>query len=86
MCDKGFASVVDWLIGWHVDDVGAHTGCDDEVAKTLTLEDLAGVFGRKDHTINCIAVRDAMSSRGMLLTIHRHLFLVFIEGLLQDRF
>lgn len=44
MCDKGFAAVVDWLIGWYVDDVGAHAGCDDEVAETLTLEDLAGVF------------------------------------------
>lgn len=52
--DEGLATVVDRLVGWHVDDVGTHAGCDDEVTETLTLEDLASVFCRVNNAVNCV--------------------------------
>lgn len=56
VCYKGLAPVIDWLISWHVDDVGTHAGGDDEVAETLTLENLTGVFGREDNAVDYMVV------------------------------
>ena len=47
------AAVVDRLINRNVDNVGTHARGDDQVAKTLSLEYLTGVFGAGDDTVDC---------------------------------
>lgn len=44
--------VVYWLVCWHIDNVGTHAGCDDEVSEALTVEYLADILGTEDNSIN----------------------------------
>jgi hypothetical protein len=52
MRDKGLGGVIHWLVHGHVDNMGAHAGRDDEIAKALAFEDLADVFGTKHYAIH----------------------------------
>lgn len=50
--NTGLGRVVDGLINRHIDDVTAHAGCHNQVAKSLLAKDLAGIFGAKDDAVD----------------------------------
>jgi hypothetical protein len=52
MSYKGLAAIVDWLVSRHINNVAAYARRDDKVTGALAFEDLAGVLGAIDNTID----------------------------------
>lgn len=52
MSYEGFGGIVNWLVGWNIDDVRADARGDNEVSEALPLENLTHVFGAEEDAVN----------------------------------
>ena len=66
MRNEGLATVVDWLVYRHIDDVARDRTREDEIAETLLLEDLASEFGAVDWAVDIDGHQVAVSIQGLL--------------------
>lgn len=66
MRDEGLAAVVDRLVYGHIDNVARDRTREDEIAEALLFEDLAGVFGAVDWSVDVDSHQIAVSLQGLL--------------------